>query len=138
MSWYTEADEGFSLHDCIEAPEEISPWDSTACEYHGFHIVPQGDGNTTFHVQYDGHAGDVWKFDGTDYTDVLELVKDLNRNCLIELQHYDYTDDKAGLVEWAGKIMTSDAEKAEREPKLYIHIPDDVPDVDPEEWQASE
>jgi hypothetical protein len=55
-------------------------------------------------------------------------VADLN-DCLLELNHYDYQDDKEGLVEWAGKIMTSDKAKADENPELYQYIPDDVPEA---------
>lgn len=115
----------YSLYDVLE--NDYTPWeDDFHFEYHGFHLTPQGNGQ--YHVQLDGHAGSVFQFHRTDYEDVLELVADLN-DVLFEYVHYDYQNDKKELVEWAGKIMTNDKEKADEEPDMYIHVPDDPPEV---------
>lgn len=115
----------YTLYDVLE--NDYKPWeDDFHFEYYGFHIVPQGKGR--YHVQYDGHTGQVMTFENDEYDDVLELVADLN-DLLLKLNQYDYADDKEGLVEWAGKIMTNDKEKAEKNPELYVHIPDDPPAV---------
>lgn len=92
----------------------------SSVEYEGMHIQHQG--NNRFHVQLDGHAGCVMTFHSDDYHDVLELISDLNEK-LIWWQNYDYREDKEGLVEWAGKIMTSDEERA-ADSELYVHIPE--------------
>lgn len=111
----------YSLYDVLE--NDHDPRGDFHFEYYGFHLVPQGTGR--YHVQYDGHAGSVMSFDRGEYDDVLELVADLN-DVLMESYHYDYQDDKAGLVEWAGKIMTSDKDRAEENPELYLYIPEDA------------
>lgn len=109
----------YSLYDVLE--NDYEPWeDDFHFEYYGFHITPEGNGR--YNVNYDGHAGQVMRFHRDDYDDVLELVADLN-DVLLRAQDFDYRDDKKGLVEWAGKIMTSDEEKAEKNPELYIHVP---------------
>jgi len=108
-----------SLYDVLES--DLVPGEDPAPEYYGFFIQPQGSGH--YHVQYDGHVGSVMEFHRDDYEDVLELVADLN-DCLLKLQNYDYQDDKEALVEWAGKIMTEDKEKADEQPDLYMHVPD--------------
>lgn len=114
----------YTLYDVLE--NDYDPRSDFHFEYYGFHIVPQGNGR--YGVQYDGHVGTVMDFKRDEYDDVLELVADLNE-CLLELNHYDYQDDKEGLVEWAGKIMTGDKEKAQEKPELYQYIPDDVPEM---------
>jgi len=111
----------YSLYDVLNT--DFKPWeDDFHFEYYGFHIAPQGNGK--YHVQYDGHAGSVMDFHRDEYNDVLELVADLN-DLLLKLHRFDYQDDKEALVEWAGKIMTSDKERAEKQPGLYLHVPDD-------------
>lgn len=92
-------------------------------EFYGFHIVPQNAEGGVYDVQYDGHAGSVGKIHSDDYEDVLELVDDLMDH-VFRVQEFHYQHDKEELVEWAGKIMTSDKERAEKEPSLYIHIPE--------------
>lgn len=115
----------YSLYDVLE--NDYEPWeDDFHFEYFGFHLIPQGGGK--YHAQYDGHAGSVMKFHRDDYDDVLELVADLN-DLLLRVGEYHYQDDKEALVDWAGKIMTNDKEKAEEEPGLYLHIPEDTPKV---------
>lgn len=111
-----------SLYDILE--KDLEAPEDNGTEYYGFHIVPQRGGR--YIVQYDGHCGMVMQFENDDYDDVLELVADLNE-LVFEAHHYDYQDDKEALVEWAGKIMTDDKEKAEANPELYQHIPQDVP-----------
>lgn len=92
-------------------------------DFYGFHIMPQND-EGEYVVQYDGHMGRIDRIDANDYDDVLELVDDLMTH-VFEAHHYDYQDDKEELVEWAGRIMTDDAQKAEENPGLYVYIPDD-------------
>jgi len=118
----------YSLYDVLE--NDFDPWDDDFhFEYYGFHIVPQSNGR--YHAQYDGHAGSVFTFENDDYDDVLELVADLN-SLLLRVTEFDYQDDKEGLVEWAGKIMTSDKDRADQNPELYIHVPNNVPEFDNE------
>jgi hypothetical protein len=93
-------------------------------DFYGFHLMPSGTG--TYNVQYDGHAGRIDTVDPDDYDDILELVDDLMTH-VFEAHHFDYQDDKEALVEWAGKIMTDDKERAEQNPELYIHVPRDRP-----------
>lgn len=115
---------GYSLYDVI-AGRLDDPYhgegEQWTVDYHGLVICNQGNG--TYHVQLEGHAGHVMEFHPDDYEDVLELVSDLNEE-LIRRHDFDYLDDKEGLVEWAGKIMTSDEEKAEENPELYMKIPE--------------
>lgn len=125
MRDYTPATEGPTLYDVLNDNLDTPPEGGTV-EYEGFHIAQQHPGGT-YHVQYDGHAGSVFQFDSSDYDDVTELVKDLNRYCVSELHHYDYQDDKTALVEWAGKIITHDKERATENPDLYLHIPENAP-----------
>lgn len=97
-------------------------------DFYGFHVFPTSD-NGAYTVQYDGHVGAVDKLYADDYDDVLELVDDLMTH-VFEVQHFDYQDDKEALVEYAGKIMTSDEEKADAHPDLYTYIPDDITEVE--------
>jgi len=94
-------------------------------DFAGFHIMPNSPSSDRHTVQYDGHAGEVATIESSDYDDVLELVDDL-LTYVFEIQHYLESDDKHELVDYAGKIMTDDAEKAEENPELYIHIPDNA------------
>ena len=115
----------YSLRDFVtgDLPEPDMGMESAAVfEYCGFHIIYLGDGKSQ--VLYDGHAGIVKRFHADEYDDVLELVDDLN-TLVLRRHEFDYQDDKEALVEWAGKIMTSDNERAESEPEHYIHIPDE-------------
>lgn len=95
-------------------------------DFYGFHVMPVSPDSDRHVVQYDGHAGAVDHVHSSDYDDVLALVDDLMDH-VFEAHHYDYQDDKAALVDWAGKIMTSDAERADQNPDLYMHVPDDAP-----------
>lgn len=118
----------YSLYDVLE--NDFDPLeDDFHFDYHGFHIVPQGSGR--YIVQYDGHVGRVMSFHRDDYSDVLELVADLNE-LVHRAFHYDYQDDKEELVEWAGKIMTRNENRAEENPELFVHMPDDPPEIDHE------
>jgi len=119
-SWSKYGLQDFIGEDIPEGNPEMG--DLPTLEYYGFHLMHTGNGRVQ--VQYDGHAGTVMQFQSTDYDDVLELVADLN-DLILKLNQFDYADDKEALVEWAGKIMTSDKERADAEPELYIHIPDD-------------
>ena len=114
----------YSLYDILE--NDYDPMGDFHFEYYGFHIVPQGNGQ--YHAQYDGHAGSVMSFHRNEYNDVLELVADLNR-LLLRVHEYDYQDHKEELVEWAGKIMTCDEEKVEKEPELYLSVPNTISEM---------
>lgn len=105
---------------------DLDPYEDETPEFRGLFI--NGDGNGRYHVQYDGHAGRIMEFHRDDYNDPLALVNDLV-DCLIRINDFDYRDDKEGLVEWAGKIMTSDPERAEENPELYLKIPDEPAQV---------
>lgn len=120
MQDYTTDTEGPTLHDLVNGDFEPPP-DGDTLEYHGFHILRVREGGR-FQVQYDGHVGQVFEFHAGDYDDVTELVQDLNRNCLMELHHYEHAGDEEGLIQWAGRIMTHDKEKAEENPEKYIHL----------------
>ena len=114
----------YSLRDFVgdDLPEgNPMEGDIPTLEYHGFHLMHTGNGRCQ--AQYDGHADTVMTWQGSDYDDVLDLVADLNQ-LIIRLNEFDYQDDKEGLVEWAGKIMTSDKERADADPELYIHVPE--------------
>jgi hypothetical protein len=107
----------------LEPPTVRGPNDDVdggSISYLGFHIMAQTD--DTYMVQLDGHVGRLMEFSPDEYDDVLELVDDLN-DLQIRYQEYDYQEDKEGLVDWAGKIMTHDEERAEADPDLYVHIP---------------
>ena len=117
MADYIDTHSEYSLYDVLN--NEIPAGQST--EYMGFHIVSQGTG--TYHAQLDGHAGEVKTLNHEDYDDVLELVDDLN-SLVVQHMEYDYQQDKDALVEWAGKIMTSNKERAEENPEQYIHLPE--------------
>jgi len=113
------------LNGDLELPDDPVNEGSGAVEFYGFFIQPQSGSGGTYHVQYDGHAGSVGTIHSEDYDDVLELVDDL-MSFVFRAQEYDYQDDKESLVEWAGKIMTGDEQRAKEDPDLYLHIPDDA------------
>jgi len=119
MTDYIDPHSEHSLYDILAG--DVPPGEST--EYMGFHLVSEN--STRFMAQLDGHVGRVKSFDADDYDDVLELVSDLN-TLVVQRHQYDYSDDKDALVDWAGKIMTADEERAEEKPELYVHIPDRV------------
>jgi len=121
MKWdATDVENGESLHDVIDNDIQHYPIDGAVCEYQGFHIQPSTA--VSYIVQYDGHAGSVMHFRSSDYDNVLELVSDLNDRVL-KLREYNYQDDKEALVDWAGKIITSDESRAEENPEMYVHAP---------------
>lgn len=115
----------YSLYDVVEGEipepsvESGEMVDGGSVEYMGFHVISVGDGE--FIVQLDGHVGSVKRFDADRYDDVLELVDDLNR-LVIRRDAMEYQKDKEELVEWAGKMVTSNKEKAE-DSDLYIYAP---------------
>ena len=116
------------LHDVVagdvEGPQRTDDgWVSGNAEYRGLHIVPQSGGGDTFIVQPDGHAGRVMSFESGEYDDVLDLVDDLN-SIASEWNHLQRQGNKAELVEWAGKMMTSDAERAAENPDIYLEVPE--------------
>ena len=93
-------------------------------DFYGFHIMPQGSDPVRYTVQYDGHAGAVGTFNPDDFDDVLGLVDHL-MDYVFEAHHYDYQDDKAELVDWAGKILVDEGdERAEENPDLYLEVPE--------------
>jgi len=125
----TDTHSEYSLYDVVDNSlgfEDGRP--AGSIDFYGFHVMPSGPDSDRYVVQYDGHAGAVDHIHADEYGDVLELVDDLMTH-VFEAHHYDYTDDKEDLVEWAGKIMTDDADKAEAKPDLYIHIPDNPAEV---------
>jgi len=97
-------------------------------EFYGFHIMPVAGDGGRYNVQYDGHVGIVDTIDSEDYDDVLELVDDLQTH-VFHAQQFDYADDKEGLTEWAGRIMTSDEEKADENPDVYVCVPEEPAEV---------
>lgn len=116
----------YSLYDVIDGTlgfEDNQPAGSV--DFYGFHIGPVAPDGSKYQVAYEGHAGTVLEFSPEDYDDVLELVDDLV-HLLIESHHYDYQDDREGLVEWAGPFVTHDQERAQENPKEYVYVPDDA------------
>lgn len=118
----------YDLHDVIAG--RVPAGESTS--YEGLHLVSQSDqGDGRVIAQPDGHIGHVATIEPEEYDDVLELVDELNR--LVSHWHeFDYQDDKEALIEWAGKLITGDKERAESNPDRYAYVPDDWPDADPE------
>lgn len=123
MSDYIDPYSDYSLYDVLEG-DVMEGGEST--EYEGFHIVAQGNG--TFHVQPDGYAGQLWAFEADEYDDVLELVDDLNYDRLMFWEEYD----EETRIEEAGKIMTSDKERAEENPEKYLFVPSNPEPVETE------
>lgn len=115
----------WDLYDVLEGnlphPRENEP---SSTEFYGFHIKHQG--SDSFEVHYDGHLGCVLAFHADDYDDVLELVDDLV-DLVIRQHEFEYQGDTDGLVEWAGKMVTSDEERAAENPEHYILVPEDTP-----------
>ena len=109
----------YSLYDVISGE---MPGSGISTEYLGLHITGQTKGR--YLVQPDGHIGHLSTVRSEDFDDVLELVDHLNGLALEWFNHQEH-GTKEELVEFAGRIMTSDEVKAERQPEIYIHIPDD-------------
>ena len=113
-----------SLYDVLDGSlgfEDHQPAD--AIDFYGFHITPASPDGGSYIVSYDGHVGTVMEFESDDYDDVLELVDDL-MDKVFEAHHYDYQDDTEALVEWAGRIQTSDKQRAEENPDTHIYVPE--------------
>lgn len=108
-----------TLYDFIGEDTHLEPGEDSF-EFYGIHLVPQSE--TRFIAQLDGHAGAVKQFDATEYGDVLELVDEL-MSVKILWNEYEYQDDREALVEWAGRIMTSDPN---RDPDLFLHVPEEL------------
>jgi len=89
-------------------------------DFYGIHVFPANDSGE-YVLQYDGHVGEIDIIDSDDYDDVLELVDEL----LMIVGEIDNLTTPE-LVEYAGKIMTHDKERAEEEPDLYEYVPDNV------------
>jgi hypothetical protein len=109
----------FDFYDVLRG--DIPAGEST--EYLGFHLPSQGNG--VVHIQPDGYAGSLGRLDADDYDDVLEVVAELNSHH-VEWSNLQSHGDLEERVERAGKLMTSDPEKAEENPELYLHVPNDV------------
>lgn len=116
----------YDLHDVVndevEAPDPEDPTGPIGTEYRGLHIIKQS-GRGTYHVQPEGHAGTVDSFTAEEIDGVLELVDRLNGLA----EHWGVLQDHADkeeLVEWAGKIMTSDEQRANERPDIYLKVPD--------------
>lgn len=110
----------YDLHDVVS---DDVPMGQSAT-YMGFHVIATGNGS--YIVQYDGHVGEVDQFAADEYDDVLALVDDLNSH-VVRLHEYDYQDDRDGLIEWAGPVMTHDREQAENDDHYqYVPRPDDI------------
>lgn len=111
----------YSLYDIVDGTlgfEDHQPAGSV--EFYGFHILPVSQNKNEYIVQYDGHIGTIDTIRSEEYDDVLELVDDLMTH-VFEAHHHDYQGTKKEFVEWAGKIMTDNKQKAEENPELYIH-----------------
>jgi len=88
----------------------------------GLHIFPANDSGN-YSMQLDGHVGLVDTVDADDYGDVLELVDDILTH-LSEINHR--AGDDEALVQYAGKVMTSNETRAEEQPEIYEYVPEDV------------
>jgi hypothetical protein len=108
------------VEDNIPSPFDAGDDERTATEYRGMHILKVDDDR--YIVQLDGHIGKVMEFRPEDYDDVLELVADLNDK-VSRWNEYRNAESDSKLVEWAGRFVTSDKEKAEQEPDKWIHVP---------------
>jgi hypothetical protein len=114
-----------SLYDILDGSLGLSNGQPEgSVDFYGFHVTPRND-DGEYMVMYDGHVGTIDEFSSEDYDDVLELVDDLMSH-VFQSHEYDYQDDKEALVEWAGKITTSDEERAEEQPGLYMYVPAEV------------
>ena len=109
----------FDLYDVIAG--EIPQGEAT--EYEGLHLYSQGDGE--FLVQPDGYAGSLATIQAEDFGDVLELVDELNGH-LVEWHDLQEFGDLEERVERVGKLITSDPEKAEEAPDLYLLVPENT------------
>lgn len=89
-------------------------------EYEGFFLMNQGTGR--YDVQLDGHAGSVYHFNEDEFEDPLELVDELNDLWWMAFE-LEMSDDRQELIDWAGRIMTENEERAEEEPETYVYIP---------------
>lgn len=96
-------------------------------DYLGFHLVKNGDG--IYHVQMDGHIGQIEMIDIDEYDTALELVDELNRIDALRAEHM-YMGNDDDIIDFAGKIMTEDKERAEEEPERYTYVPpvEELPD----------
>ena len=117
---YDVLDGNMSIHKDPETGE----YSFDTFEFYGFHIVPQNEDGGKYHVQLDGHAGTLDEIKSDDYDDVLELVDDLMSHVFL-LAEYDYQDDQEALVEWAGRIMTGNKDRADEDPGTYLYVPED-------------
>lgn len=115
----------YSLHDVVDGtmpePEDYgeSMIDHPVTEFYGLHITYLGDDR--YQIVYDGHADRICVFEQDDYDDVLELVAELV-DYLLDIHRLD----KEGVVDLAGKIITSDKERADADPGLYLYVPEDT------------
>jgi len=97
--------------------------------YECFYLIHQI--NDRYIVQLDGHAGVIDTLDASDYDDELELVSDLNQH-LWESMERHYHDDRDAIVNWAGRMITADEERAANNPDHFVHVPEpeDLPTSD--------
>jgi len=116
----------YSLHDVVAGtmpdPDDYGELvtDHPVTEFYGLHITHLGDGQ--YQIVYDGHAGTVDRFTADDYGDVLELVDDLIGYMLFIQEESD-----EDVVDLAGKMITTNAKRANEDPDLYLHVPEDSP-----------
>lgn len=115
----------FSEHSLYDVLDGSMPAGAST-EYLGLHIISQAAG--VHHVQPDGYAGSLGTIQADEHDDVLELVAELN-TLHIEWSELQTHGDLADRVERAGKLMTSDPAKADEQPDLYLHVPDNPPEA---------
>lgn len=119
------SDDDLTLYDVFDEslPDPTTDEGPPTICWRGLFIMHTGSGR--FQVQYDGHLDIIHRFHRDDYDDVLELVDDLvdlvvRYDSLFAKDRYDGTDE---LIEWAGKIMVFDEEKANENPDRFVHVP---------------
>lgn len=112
----------WSEYDLYDVVNGELPSDETT-EYRGIHL--QSRGGRVIDAQPDGYAGFLGTFYMDRYDDVLELIAELN-DLAAMWDNLQENGDLEERVERAGKLITSDPSKAEEEPDLYLHVPQEM------------
>jgi hypothetical protein len=103
----------YDLHDVLH--NRMPEGETT--EFYGFHLT--NDGGDGYRVRPEGHTGSLATLHASDYDDILELVADLI-SLWIDWDNYSLQT----RVDAAGKVITQDEAKAERDPDLYNYAAD--------------
>jgi hypothetical protein len=97
-----------------------------AFPYQGLFVLDHPDG--TCEVQLDGHCGTIDEFHINDVENVAELVDRLNTHVNkvydIQIESDSPEETSKRLVEWAGRVVTHDEERAQENPDIYALIPE--------------